>query len=111
VVPPEPVAKPPASNGPIAFACDNSQTVLQCQTFAPGSAMAPKTVQEQKVVCPSMALSAATSKAADHCPSAGLTGRCEDPATGITTYYYYPASTTELMWSGCDKKGGRWSAP
>jgi len=105
VVPPEPIAKPPASNGPVVFACDNSQNAFKCQTFR--SDMDPKKVQEQKVFCTTVM----QGKAADHCPSAGLTGRCEDPVTGITTYYYMPTSTTELLWPGCEKQGGKWSAP
>jgi len=103
VVPPESVAKPPASNGPLAFACDN-QNQFRCQTFR--SDTDPKKVQEQKALCTMM-----QGKAVDHCPSTGLTGRCEEPATGIATYYYMPSSTTELLWPGCDKQGGKWSAP
>ncbi|HEY3819937.1 MAG TPA: TRL domain-containing protein [Polyangiaceae bacterium] len=101
VVPPEPVAKPPASNGPIAFACDNQNT-LQCQTFRPD--MDPKKLDEQKRLCTMM-----QGKVADHCPSAGLTGRCEEPATGVTTYRYQ--SNADLLWPTCDKNGGKWSAP
>jgi hypothetical protein len=102
VVPPEPVAKPPASNGTVAFVCDN-QNQFQCQTFR--ADMDPKKVQEQKGLCTIM-----QGKAVDHCPSAGLVGRCEDPATGIATHYY-SLSVFDLAWSGCEKKGGKWSAP
>lgn len=102
VVQPDPVAKP-TSTGPVAFACDNHQVTFQCQTFRPD--MDPKKLQEQKAGCPIL-----QGKVVDHCPVEGLAGRCEDPATGVATYYYM-AVAAELAWPACDKHGGKWSAP
>jgi hypothetical protein len=103
VVPPDPVPKP-TPNGTVGLVCDSHQTMLRCQTFR--ADMDPKKLAEQKAGC-----SILQGKVTDHCPAEGLTGRCEEPATGITTYHYLPADVADMLWSTCEKQGGKWSAP